>query len=284
MVNRQDSVTNPLPEFFFPQDGSEIWLRPMDAELALLLLRINSELNQHAPAVRALEIGVWRGAWSSVVLVNVPDARVHGVDPYPGSLSEVRRTMQQRLSDLGVEDRFVLSPDLSSLTSQEHFDVIHVDGEHSEAKVWSDLTFARDHLGPGGIIIVDDYRHPDFPGIASALFRFLETNDLRIFLVTPYKAYLASTSDASAYHAALLTNAPNLRHANLRRHFGDGDPEPEVYRQASDVLGQPVLLAGQVSRSTQATESSLRRALRALAPPLIVDAYRILRWGPSTKH
>lgn len=286
MIDRQEPVTTSLPEFFFPQDGSEIWLKAMDAELALLLLRLNVHLNQRVSPTRVLEIGVWRGAWSSVMLVNVADAVVYGVDPYPGYLSDIRGAMLQRLRDLGVEGRFVLSPDLSSLTAEKGFDMIHVDGEHSEAAVWSDLSFARNHLAPGGVIVVDDYRHPDFPGIASALFRFLETNNLRIFLVTPNKAYLASPSDASSYHESLLTNAPNLRHARLRRHFGEGDPEQDVYRQSSDVLGQPVLLAEKVSRSehsNETTDSWLRRALRAITPPVFVDAYRFLRWGSSAK-
>lgn len=282
MLNRSISASVVNFDFFFPSDGSQEWLSVMDAELALLLLDLNSETRRRPAAPHVLEIGVWKGAWSSVVLANVSDARVHGVDPYPGSIGEVRRTMEQRLRDLGVDDRFVLTADLASLPPNQHFDLIHIDGEHSEVAVWSDLAFARDHLAPGGIIILDDWSATVFPGIASALFRFLEPNDFRIFLVSANKAYVTRRSDSSAYSDWLLEHASRLQFSRLLRHFGDGDAEAHAYRQASDVLGQPVLIAKKVARGEhlipkRATETRLRRAIRALTPPLLVEFYRSLR-------
>lgn len=282
MPSQSPSTNAVSANFFFPSDGSQEWLSVMDAELALLLLDLNAETRKVPAPPHVLEIGVWKGAWSSVVLANLSDARVHGVDPYPGALGEVRQTMEQRLRDLGVDDRFVLTVNLGSVPPDQHFDVIHIDGEHSETAVWSDLAFARDHLAPGGIIILDDWSATAFLGIASALFRFLEPNDLRIFLVSHDKAYVTRRSDASAHEARLLANAPRLQFSRLLRHFGDGDPEPKAYRQASDVLGQPVLIAKKVVRSEHpitigATEARLRRAIRALTPPLLIEAYRSLR-------
>jgi predicted O-methyltransferase YrrM len=275
--------------FFFPDDGSEIWLARMDAELALFLLKHVSREGRGGRPAQVLEIGVWKGAWTSIVLVNVPEAQAFGVDPYPGRNSDVRRIMENRLESLGVHDRFVLTAAVNSLPPHQEFDVIHIDGEHSEAAVWSDLTFALSRLAVGGVIIVDDFRHAAFPGIPSALFRFLEANDLRVFLASANKAYVARACDASTYYDEVLAAAQNFRHLMIQRHFGDGDPKSQNYAQPTDVLGQPVLLAAKPTRSedrgeVREAESVLRRTLKALMPPILVDAYRSARWRQASNH
>lgn len=281
MPQKTEPVGAPDVHFFFPADGSEVWLSRVDAEVVLALLEINSKRWRDRTAQRVLEIGVWKGAWTSVVLVNSPGAHVLGVDPYPGSNGPIRGTMQKRLEELRVDDRFRLTADSESITPDQRFDVVHIDGEHSESAAWSDLTLALDHLAPGGLIIVDDYRHPHFPGIASALFRFIERNDVRVFLVTPNKAYLARAIDAPTYHDELLTYAAGFRNLRLRRHFGDG-LEPVAYSQPTDVLGQPVLLAEKIHHVAESgigrgAGASLRRAGRAVTPPVLLLGYRVAR-------
>ncbi len=73
------------------------------------------------------------------------------------------------------------------------FDLIHIDGEHSQKAVERDLKVAAKVLSDSGIIIVDDYRDQHFPGIAAGVFNFLSLNDFASFCLTPNKMYICRT-------------------------------------------------------------------------------------------
>jgi predicted O-methyltransferase YrrM len=49
----------------------------------------------------------------------------------------------------------------------------HVDGGHSRNEALSDLRLCAVRLVPGGVLVADDYRHPRYPGVSSAVEQFL---------------------------------------------------------------------------------------------------------------
>lgn len=221
---------------YFPDDGSEEWLDWIDAAVAVHLLQDHTA---RRPA-NLLEIGVWRGGWAATMLGNVPDARLVGVDPYPAAAAPVRREMLDRLGRLGVADRFVLHRALDEVDPEARFDLIHIDGDHSEDAVWRDLHFARTHLAPQGVIVVDDLSHRWLPGVASATYRFLEHTGLRMFMITPAKGYLAHAEHAARLHHVLRSSLPSIPSVKVAGSFEElaGHPYPED----SSILGQPLLL------------------------------------------
>lgn len=241
----------------FPTDGSEQWLEWVDLALALHLLR-----GAGVPeACEVLEIGVWKGAWSSSILVNLPAARVTGVDPYPEGAWPVRARMLDRMEELGVAGRFTLLRSTAEVEPSARFDLIHIDGDHSEASVSDDLELAMRRLTPRGVIIVDDISHKWLPAVASATYRFLERSGARMFMITRSKAYIAGAERAAELHAELqrtLTALPGVRAA---RSFAEltGHPYPE----ASDVLDQPVLLV--IGPKTDPTAPTAGRRQAGLA-------------------
>jgi predicted O-methyltransferase YrrM len=270
-AGRSDGIES--APFFFPSDGSERWLGLLDARIAIGLL---AEYRGEGRAPRVLEVGVYQGAWTSVMLVNAPDTTVVGVDPYPG-LDRVRDIMMGRLRDLNLSDRFRLVPSFEELGPDERFDLIHIDGNHSEAAVWDDLTNASRRLNRDGVIIVDDVNHIWFPGIASAMYRYCAEHDHRVFLSSGAKAYIARSDTASRLHARALERFADDPVVRVRRHIGDDPLKNEPYVQVTDVLGQPVLIATEHKNTAGVSDSRLRRAIRLVLPPLLATLWRRIR-------
>lgn len=201
-----------------------------------------------------------------MVLLNLSGSRVIGVDPYPG-LEKVRSEMLERLDHLGIRERFELFPSLSEVPADLRFDLIHVDGEHSEEATLRDLHYAEQHLNADGVITADDFRHPWFPGIASALFRFCIENDFRIFLTSYHKAYIARTVHASKLHDALLAELEGDEELLLHRYYQHRDPTPPAYIQRTDVLGQPVLIC---TDKPPGKPHFVKKLAKELLPPFLL--------------
>lgn len=90
---------------------------------------------------------------------------------YVGSLDNVR-VFEQNSMFLSDEARFAC----------RNSRLIHVDGGHLAENVAYDLHLAQSFLVPGGVIIVDDFTHSGFPGVAEGCFRFFERcTDLKVW-------------------------------------------------------------------------------------------------------
>jgi len=50
---------------------------------------------------------------------------------------------------------------------------VHIDGGHDAVTVRFDLAMSAEHLKPGGVMVLDDYAHPQFPGVTEAVDEFL---------------------------------------------------------------------------------------------------------------
>lgn len=82
-----------------------------------------------------------------------------------------------------------------------------VDGGHSTEVALHDLRLANEVLVDGGIIMLDDYFDPKFPGVSEAVCRFflLHSGQARVapFLITGNKLFLATTNYAELYRKAI---------------------------------------------------------------------------------
>jgi Methyltransferase domain len=65
------------------------------------------------------------------------------------------------------------SDDLASLGGLEGFRLFSVDGGHQVANVIHDLGLIGDNLTNGGVVVLDDFFNPDWPGVNEGLFAFL---------------------------------------------------------------------------------------------------------------
>jgi predicted O-methyltransferase YrrM len=118
---------------------------------------------------RILEIGVRAGYSAAAFLAARPTAHYVGLDKDDGShggvegyLQDAREMLLGRYPDAGVELYRGDSGDEGvrrglAARCAGAFDLVHVDGDHSEAGCAADLAWGASLLRPGGYVLVDDY-------------------------------------------------------------------------------------------------------------------------------
>lgn len=77
-----------------------------------------------------------------------------------------------------VQRGFSEDPATRAAVSDRRYGVIVVDGDHSAEGVAKDLEWAEEIAAPGGIVVLDDFGDPKWPGIKEALDKHL-TGDTR---------------------------------------------------------------------------------------------------------
>ncbi|MCX5144698.1 cyclopropane-fatty-acyl-phospholipid synthase family protein [Streptomyces sp. NBC_00338] len=123
---------------------------PLDDDSVTRLLR---HAVPHGEA-RALDLGCGGGEWLLRALDGHPGLRAEGVDISEGSL----RLAGEAADRLGVRGRLVLhQQDGAAFTSQDPFDlVLSVGAAHVFGGLLPTLAAAREHLAPGGRVLIGD--------------------------------------------------------------------------------------------------------------------------------
>jgi len=132
-----------------------------------------AELQRLAKDVSVLEIGSAYGY--SAIAMALAGGHVTAVDPHTGHHSF--GTMHANLGIYRVADRVEVIcarsqealPDLYD--RGERFDVIFVDGDHTDAAVEHDVRWAVKLLKAGGVLACHDYDEATCPGVRVALDR-----------------------------------------------------------------------------------------------------------------
>jgi predicted O-methyltransferase YrrM len=146
-----------------------------------------------------LEIGVRRGRSMAVVVDACPECHVVGFDlwqqNYAGMSNPGPDFVRGEMAKLGMKGKLELVSGSSHETVPRYlqenpglfFDLITVDGDHSEQGATDDLVAVMPRLKRGGILVFDDISHPDHPELATvwknvvvnnAIFRSWEFGDL----------------------------------------------------------------------------------------------------------
>ena len=122
-----------MKQFNWNWDETTEWLPILDAYICSRLVE---------PDTNALEIGVWKGGWIFTIAENNLEVKLYGVDPYP-NLLHVKNSFLIQVNQRALTDRVSLFESLSelrdSIESDCLFQLIHVDGEHTEEAVERDL-------------------------------------------------------------------------------------------------------------------------------------------------
>ncbi|NQU36433.1 MAG: class I SAM-dependent methyltransferase [Actinobacteria bacterium] len=228
---------------YWKTDDTTEWLTAADFLISMYAAELSKE---ETGTLRILETGVWKGGWLISMVANTEPTRAIGIDPYPGGATSVRERFLHRVEDEGFSEEISLYASWAELErspseTSELFDLIHIDGEHTEAAVKVDLENAEKVLAAHGLIAVDDFRHPYFPGIAAATFNYLHESDLCIVMMSNHKAFLCRTEYYSTWYKRLHQK---LIGASLKveRHIFEDAPENARYIQMPNVNGRPPLL------------------------------------------
>jgi predicted O-methyltransferase YrrM len=153
---------------------------PEDVMVAL------ADLASQVPADQEIvELGVFQGrtalqlAWGAA---QGNGAHVTAIDPWdlPGNVydppftdEESRRWAFHWVSSLGYADKIELaqafSQDAAGRYTGRPVGLLYVDGDHTKEGARRDIEMWAVHLAPGARIAVDDYGHPDWPGVGQAV-------------------------------------------------------------------------------------------------------------------
>lgn len=128
----------------------------------------------HKPA-NYLEIGVRRGRSCAVVARGNPEVNIVACDMWMGNYAGMENPGPDFVrSELVLHghtgqlvflngDSHALMPKFFNSQPKMLFDLITVDGDHSEEGAYADLCTVIDRLAPGGILVFDDIAHPQHP-------------------------------------------------------------------------------------------------------------------------
>ncbi|MCE9562621.1 MAG: class I SAM-dependent methyltransferase [Planctomycetes bacterium] len=165
VVWRRESIAvwRPGP-FRFPNDVAG-WLTPAEGRTLFAL----------ATGVSVLEIGTFAGR--SAICMAQSATMVFCLDPFDGRGTPTPRlTLAECLENATrykVADRIRplvgTSESVGPVLHDTSFEMVFVDGDHTQEAVANDLKLARRVLSPGGRIVCHDYRGESFPGVEAAI-------------------------------------------------------------------------------------------------------------------
>jgi predicted O-methyltransferase YrrM len=130
------------------------------ADLALLL-----RLAQRRRRVVELGTGT---AWTTIALALAdPVRRVITYDP----IARAERQRYLELVTAAVRSRisFVNAPGSQAPRERESVDLLYIDSSHELEQTINELRAWQPALAVGALVVLDDYTHPDFPGVRQAV-------------------------------------------------------------------------------------------------------------------
>jgi hypothetical protein len=156
-------------------------------DAALLFMAYNQLLAGHGIAGDVLEIGVHHGLSTiAIATLRGPEGKLFVVDLFDNLQNlnvsrsgEGNRTLFERNMKRfhgGLEFVRTIARPSSELTPGDlgtSFSFCHVDGGHSRAETLHDLSLCHEVLMPGGLVALDDYFHPRFPGVSEGAVEFM---------------------------------------------------------------------------------------------------------------
>jgi SAM-dependent methyltransferase len=198
------------------------WLGP-GSSLATFLL---SEWQVRRGVQGAIaEIGVHHGKYFILLaLLCQPGERAIAIDVFEdqhlnpdrsglGDLQQFRRSCEiwldrpdevivHQCDSLLLAGRDIFSPGLPQTAERrEGVRIFSVDGSHTAQHTANDIQVAFDTLAPGGVVIVDDFYNPRWPGVQEGVHRVLNRrNDIAVAAYGDNKLYLVQASDHAAVY------------------------------------------------------------------------------------
>ena len=168
------------------------------------------------PPGPVLEIGTLFGLFSAALLRQLQRAgdfpTLTVVDPFAGTqVQDGRAGSRDRTGTpvteevarhnfaacgLGADEVRVVrgysaDPEVRATVADRDYAVVVVDGDHSAAGVYADLWWVQDLVAPGGVVVMDDWGDPGWPGVAAAGRRYLaDGGRLRLLGRVATSAYL----------------------------------------------------------------------------------------------
>lgn len=268
----------PISQFRYNFTEENDWNQPIDSFICSNLC-LGKDL--------LLEIGVYKAGFCFSILENVQDIKIYGVDPYPG-LSKVRNQVISRINELGYRKRFNLYNEIKEIPKNIQFDLIHIDGNHSETAVMRDLIISSRLLKKDGFIVVDDIYHRDFPGIFYSLSIFISKNKFKSIFISNNKIYLTRSEYAKKGNMR-IKKILNQSKISYVENFEMGK-FGENYKQSNSIKNQNQLILrdnsvfenylrakkNESENRIGLIKANLKKIVKSITPPFLWKIYRAL--------
>jgi hypothetical protein len=231
-------------------------------DAALLFMAYNELISQRGIAGDVLEIGVHHGLSAiAVASLRGDENRFYAVDLFEkmqirnvsNSGSGHRGTFESNLNRFHPDTSFLHvisgpSTVLSAAKLGTRFSFCHIDGGHSREETYHDIQLCHSILMSGGILALDDYFNPQFPGVSEGAAQFMleHTDALRPLAI--------------GYQKVLFQKLPTSRDLNQQFRIAF----PQVGYTPVQLWDQPTLLITDVLRSHLDLQSSTPKRLVGL--------------------
>jgi hypothetical protein len=162
---------------------------------------------------------------------------------------------------------------------------VHIDASHLYEHVSGDIAASRDLLGPGGVVVMDDFRSEHTPGVAAACWEAVFTAGLKPVCLSAMKMY-ATWEDPELVRKDLVAELTGPWKATV-----DVIGGAEVWRfmeqhvqtfpfrgswYAGDPVPQPAPRPAPRPKPKPAPRSKARKAALAVLPPIATQGVRHL--------
>jgi hypothetical protein len=192
----------------------------VNANLLDCLTLISDVQNRLATTGNVAEIGVYHGKFllalshmlsgknTKALCIDVFDDQSKNLDGAgEGNLAVLKDNIERYgRRDVAYEyikaDSIALtaSDKLKIMAQHGPFKLFSVDGCHTVEHTYNDLLTAQELICPGGVIILDDYMQPHWPGVTEAVHIFQRSAPrVRPFLYSSHKVFFASIGSHSDY-------------------------------------------------------------------------------------
>src|SRR6516162_5307066 len=119
-------------------------------------------------------------------------------------LSHVETLMASQRQSFRIVQRDTMSfstSEVADLFGKNGVKFFSIDAGHTVQHTFNDLHLAQEVLVPGGVIALDDYMSPHWPGVTEGFYRFMYSRNRRLkpFLYFQNKLFLTTVSEHASY-------------------------------------------------------------------------------------
>jgi hypothetical protein len=220
-----DSIASPSLRNYASGAFEQIEGWGLNHYFAELLLSLDEFQKSRDIRGNVFEIGVYHGRVLIMLgLMTTEEERLIGLDLFDtlqsrnidrsgapaggGALFDKVQKNLELYGLLGKADMIIadsMFADFSKHPNLKNIRFAHIDGGHYPDALVNDLVKTQQIMVPGGVVIVDDYIYPGFPGVNEGLFRFMSFATPRLvvpFAVGANKLFLTTHS----HHADMLAH------------------------------------------------------------------------------
>lgn len=251
-------------------------------DAALMFMAYHQLLAEHGIAANVLEIGVHHGLSTiAIAALRAPGAKLYAVDLFEklqsqnvsGSGSGNRAIFESNMREFFGNIDFIVpiagaSGSLDRPSFQGDFSFCHVDGGHSRSETFHDLDLAASLLVPGGLVALDDYFNPAFPGVSEGAVEFLiRQPGLLVPVALAYNKVLFQKQPARFdLNAAFWRTFPRIPHKIVEMWSSSAVLFTDILRSYFDLYAStPHCLEAMGASGARAVLSPAKRRLHARA-------------------